>query len=68
MPSPLSTAQKRLTAAEAKRRRAALGPPLTLSAADLDILSNVGPTDQAEAQAFARAVAGGRAVDLMEAR
>lgn len=64
----LRDAQRRLTTAEAKRRRAALGPPLTLSDVDLAVLTNVGPTDQAEALAFVRAVAGPRAVEMLEAR
>jgi hypothetical protein len=67
MPERLSAAQQRLTAAQARRRRADLGPPLTLSAADLIVLTNVGPTDQAEAAAFARDAAGSRAVDMLEA-
>lgn len=67
MPSRLNASQRRLSVARAAQRRAALGPPLAYSRADLDVLTNVGPTDQAEAQAFVRAVAGQRAVDLMEA-
>lgn len=68
MPSPLTAAQRRLTAQQAKTRRAALGPPLTLSEADMTVLSNVGPTDQPETTAFVRAVAGQRGVDMLEAR
>lgn len=63
----LRDAQRRLTATEAKRRRAALGPPLALTDADLTVLTNVGPTDQAEVAAFVRAVAGQRGVELLEA-
>lgn len=68
MPSRLAAAQQRLTAAQARKRRQALGPPLTLTDADLDVLSTVSATDQPEAQAFARSVAGQKAVDLMEAQ
>lgn len=67
MPSPLDASQRRLNAARARKQRSALGPVLTLSDADLDVLANVGPTDQAEAAAFVRAVAGQRAVDMLEA-
>jgi hypothetical protein len=67
MPERLTAAQQRLTAAQARKRRADLGPPLSLTSADLDVLTNVGPTDQAEAVAFARDAAGQRAVDLLEA-
>lgn len=58
----------RLTAAQAKRRRLALGPPLSLSDADMTVLSNVGPTDQPEVAAFVRATAGQPGVDMLEAR
>lgn len=64
----LSDAQRRLTAAQAKRRRQELGPPLTLSDADMNVLTNVGPTDQAEVTAYVRATAGERGVALLEAR
>jgi hypothetical protein len=67
MSERLTTAQARLAAAQARKRRADLGPPLTLSAVDLDVLTNVGPTDQAEALAFARDAAGQRAVDMLGA-
>lgn len=63
----LIAAQARLSAARARQRRLALGPPLALTDADLDVLTNVGPTDQAEAAAFVRAVAGRKAVDMLEA-
>lgn len=65
---PLGDAQRRLTAAQAKRRRQELGPPLTLSDLDMTVLSNVGPTDQPEVTAFVRATAGQRGVDMLEAR
>lgn len=68
MPSPLTASQRRLNAAQAKRRRQEMGPPLAVSDLDLDVLTNVGSTDQAEATAFVRAVAGQRGVDLLEAR
>lgn len=67
MPRDLTAAQKRLNAARERKRRADLGPPLAQSDADLDVLTNVGPTDQAEVAAFVRAVAGQRGVDLLEA-
>lgn len=62
----LSDAQRRLTAAQAKRRRQELGPPLALSDADMTVLTNVGPTDQPEVEAFVRATAGQRGVDMLE--
>lgn len=65
MSDRLSTAQKRKAAAEARRRRQALGPPLD---ADIDQASTVSVTDQPEALAFARSVAGERAVDMLEAQ
>jgi hypothetical protein len=67
MPSRLTAAMRRQIRAEARLQRAKLGPPLSLTPADLDVLTNVGPTDQVEVQAFVRAVAGQRAVDLLEA-
>lgn len=67
MSSPLTAAQKRLSRAKERAKRAKLGPALNLTPADLDVLANVGPTDQAEAVALARAVGGSRAVDFMEA-
>lgn len=62
------TAQRALDAARARKRRQELGPPLALSDLDLAVLTNVGPTDQAEALAFARDVSGNLAVDMLEAR
>ena len=68
MPSRrLTLSQLRLTAAEARRRRSALGPPLALSDADMAVLTNVGPTDQPEVTAYVRATAGERGVALLEA-
>lgn len=68
MPSPLTAAMRKLAAARAAQRRAALGPPLALSEADMTVLTNVGPTDRPEVTAFVRAVAGQRGVDMLEAR
>lgn len=68
MPSRLTLAQGRLATAQARRRRAALGPPLALTDADLDVLATVGPTDQAEAGALVRDAAGPKGVDLLGAR
>lgn len=67
MPSDLTLSQRRLAAAQSKRARQALGPPLVLSDADMTVLTNVGPTDQPEAQAFAWAAAGQPALDMMRA-
>lgn len=58
---------KRLSTARERRRRAALGPPLAMTDADLAVLTNVGPTDQAEVEAFVRDAAGQRGVDLLRA-
>lgn len=66
MPSPLNASMKRLSAAQARKRRQDLGPPLALTPADLDVLSTVGPTDQAEVMAFVRSVAP-RGVAMLEA-
>lgn len=66
MPS-LNASQRRLDAARATQRRIALGPPLALSDADMTVLTNVGSSDQPEAQAFARDTAGERAVQMLEA-
>jgi hypothetical protein len=57
---------KRLSTAQARKRRQDLGPPLALSDVDMTVLSNVGPTDQAEATAFVRSVAP-RGVAMLEA-
>lgn len=65
MTSPLASAQKRLTSAQARRKRAALGPPLDV---DIEQASAVSAADQPEALAFVRSVAGGRAVQMLEAR
>lgn len=67
MPSSLTAAMRRKARAEERLRRAKLGPPLSLTSADLEVVSNVGPTDQAEAKAFVRATAGERGVAMLEA-
>ena len=68
MPSNLNAAQKRLSNAQARKRRAALGPPLRLDDAAPDAVSVVGPADQPEVEAFVRATAGERGVDMLEAQ
>jgi hypothetical protein len=66
MPSPLNASMKRLSTAQARKRRQDLGPPLALSDADMTVLSNVGPTDQGLVTAFVRSVAP-RGVAMLEA-
>jgi hypothetical protein len=68
MPSNLNAAQKRLSNAQARKRRAALGPPLRLDDATLYAVSYVGPGDQPETEAYARAVSGRLSVEMLEAR
>lgn len=68
MLSPLNASMKRLSTAQARKKRQDLGPPLTLTPADLDVLTNVGPADMPEVTAFVRAVAGERGVALLGAR
>ena len=67
MPSRLMLAERRLRAAQAKRARQELGPPLVLTDADMSVLTNVGPTDQPETTAYVRATAGQKGVDMLEA-
>lgn len=67
MPSDLTAAQRRLSAARARQRRLALGPPLAVDDATLDTLSTVGPADMPEVTAFVRATAGQRGIDMLEA-
>ena len=67
MPDDLTTAQRRLNAARARRRRAALGPPLQQSESDLTTLSAVGPADLGSIEAFIRDAAGQAGVDLFRA-
>ena len=67
MPSRLAQAQRRLTAAQARKRRAALGPALNLDDRTLDTLSTVGDADVPAAEAFSRDAAGEKAVDLIRA-
>jgi hypothetical protein len=67
MPSKLTQAQRRLSTAKARQRRAALGPALQLDDATLDTLAVVGPADVPAAEAFSRDAAGQKAVDLIRA-
>ena len=67
MPSKLAQAQRRLTTAKARQRRAALGPPLDVTDQQLDAMAVVGPSDVPAAEAFSRDAAGQKAVDLMRA-
>lgn len=64
----LTDAQKRLNAARERRRRLALGPPLSQSDADVTALSQVGPTDMASVEAFVRDAAGEAGVAMLRAR
>jgi hypothetical protein len=66
--SKLAEAQARLSAAEARKRRAALGPPLQQSDADLDALSDVGPHDLGAAEALIRDAGGAFGVALFRAQ
>jgi hypothetical protein len=68
MPSKLTAAQQRLTAARARQRRLALGPPLQQTAATLDVLSQVSEHDLGAVEAFVRDAAGQLAVDLLRAK
>lgn len=61
------TAQRALDAARARRRRAALGPPLDQSDADLTARSEVGPDRLAEIEAFVRDASGQAGVDMLRA-
>lgn len=67
MASDLTAAQARLSAQRAKARRAALGPPLAVSDADLDAMAEAGPPDVPTVEAFVRDAAGQKAVDLLRA-
>jgi hypothetical protein len=67
MPSRLTQAQRRLSAANARKRRSALGPALQLDDRTLDTLATVGPADVPAAEAFSRDAAGQKAVDLIRA-
>jgi hypothetical protein len=67
MPSTLAQAQKRLSTAKARQRRAALGPPLDVTDQQLDALATVGEADVPAAEAFSRDAAGQKAVDLIRA-
>lgn len=67
MPDDAEQAQRRLDAARTRRRRAAAGPPLRQTDADLDTLAEVGPHDLGVVEAFLRDSAGQLAVDLFRA-
>lgn len=64
----LTAAQQALSAAESRRRRAALGPPLQLDDAALDALAEVGPHDLPGVEAFIRDAAGEFGVALFRAK
>lgn len=66
--SKRTAAQQALNAAEARRRRAALGPPLQLDDAALDALAEVGPQDLGAVEALVRDAAGPFGVDLLRAK
>jgi hypothetical protein len=69
MPSKkLTEAQLALSAAQARQRRAALGPPLSQTDADLLALAEVSPHDLTEMEAFVRDAAGQFGVDLLRAK
>lgn len=68
MPDALSAAQKRLNAARDKARRAAMGPPLGQTDADLDALAKSGPERMAEIEAFIRDAAGETGVAMLRAK
>lgn len=67
MADALKASQQRLNAASAQRRRAALGPPLAQSPADLDARSQVGPDRMAEIEVFVRDAAGQVGVNMLRA-
>lgn len=67
MASNLSSAQKRLNAAESRKRRQDLGPTLDQSDADLTARAEVGPERLPEIEAFIRDAAGQFGVDLLRA-
>jgi hypothetical protein len=68
MPSKLTAAQIRLSAAKARQRRLAAGPPLSQPPATLDMLSQVSEHDLPMVEAFVRDAAGPSGVDLLGAR
>lgn len=65
--SKLATAQQRLTAAQARKRRAALGPVLALTDVTLDAAAKVDEHDLPTVEAYVRDLAGARGVDLLNA-
>jgi hypothetical protein len=67
MSDEAADAQRALNAARDRRRRAAMGPVLQQSDADLDALSQVGPHDLGAVEAFIREAAGQVGVDLFRA-
>lgn len=60
-------AQRALDAARSRRRRAALGPPLSQTDADLLALSALGPSDLGSIEAFIRDASGQTGADLFGA-
>jgi hypothetical protein len=67
MPDEAEDAQAALNAVRGRKRRAALGPPLTQIDADLTTLAEVGPHDIATVEAFVRDSAGETGVALFRA-
>lgn len=61
-------AQQALDAARDRKRRAAMGPPLSQSDDDLTLLAEAGPHDLGAVEAFIRDAAGQRGVDLFRAK
>lgn len=68
MPSDLTAAQRKLTAAKARQRRLAAGPPLSQPSSTLDAISQVSEHDLGAVEAFVRDAAGQVGVDLLRAR
>lgn len=64
----LTAAQRRLAQAQARQRRAKLGPPLDVGDQALDALADVGPSDLPAVEAFVRDAAGQFGVDLLRAK
>ncbi len=67
MPDDAEAAQHALNGARDRQRRAAMGPPLSQSDADLALLAEAGPHDLGAVEAFIRDAAGQRGVDLFKA-
>lgn len=68
MADPVTSAQQKLNASEQRARRRKLGKPLRTTPQALDTLSQVGPQDEGEIEAFIRAAAGAPGVGLLRAR